>query len=187
MTFEVEPTRVGGRRQRWSALVVGAVGLTLVLAAVAGAVFATRPASVATAGLPEVSPSPASAPVDALGAPITGAPAAGRPGARARPPATIACHGLPRTACVDAVDAAVAILPAGLPPIRTAGAWSSLLCGDTLDCPLGSLSGSDPVGSVVLTFEGGGPSAMINVVRPEALPGARLPIPLQAWLARWSG
>ena len=199
MRFEVAPTPVGRHGRRWSGLIAAGAVVGLLVASFASA-FLGRPSDDSTATtVRSATPGPAvgegiarspAPPSVAPGGAATGGPAPGdagqAPSGAARVPASIACHGLTRAACLDTVDAAIAILPPGLPAIRTAAAWDSLLCGDTLDCPLGRLSRADPVGSVVVTFAGGGPSAMINVVRPEATSGMRLPVPLEAWLARWS-
>lgn len=98
-------------------------------------------------------------------------------------PDTVLCHGLDETRCTAVVRAALALLGAGVPDAVSATAWSSLLCDSTIDCPPADLATAVPLGSVVLTFADGGPSAWVNVVDHPAASGGGPST--DAWIVLW--
>jgi hypothetical protein len=82
--------------------------------------------------------------------------------------------------------AGIAVLPPEIPTIAGVEVWGSILCGDDLDCPRERLVSSSPLGSVVVSFADGGPSAWVNVVRrsPRAVDGGGPGRP-DAWIVAW--
>jgi hypothetical protein len=97
-----------------------------------------------------------------------------------------ACHEIDRNTCRLTVATALGALGAELPVVESVDVWSSLLCGDTLDCPTTRLDGrATPLGSTIVRLAGGGPAAWINVVyRSHGRPLDFDPT-LEAWIARW--
>lgn len=91
---------------------------------------------------------------------IAGPPPAPTPTPPVTPPPTAApvaaevteCQELRVRACREAVRAAQLALGSDYPPIESATAWRSLICGDNLDCPPSRLTRARPAGSVVFTF-----------------------------------
>jgi hypothetical protein len=180
VTYEVRPRRLGGARGRRPAALVA-----LALVAVAGwavlaspAVEAPNPFREGAAGLDGQPSAPrATAPAQQHGEPA-GAEAADVAG----PPRRRVCHDVAVATCHGAVNAAVGALPADLPRIASADVWTSLVCGDTLDCPPARLRDARPVASVALAFADEGPAAWVNVVaRRDGGSADRL----SAWLVRW--
>lgn len=68
-----------------------------------------------------------------------------------------------RFACRETMRVAQLALDWSHPPIASATAWRSLICGNDSDCPRGMLDGARPAGSVVFTFVDGG-VAWVNVL-----------------------
>ena len=84
------------------------------------------------------------------------------------PPRVVDCGDMPAFECPAAVLAArEAMAPADV-TIDSARAWTTLLCGDELDCPRPLLASSDPVGSVTFSLAGGRGEVWVNVVRVPA-------------------
>jgi hypothetical protein len=165
MSFEVPVERIGGNRRRWGIPAVVLGSATIVgFALVAG-------------GRPVNAPRPAEA--DA---------AAASPASVARPerraiPADLRCEDIARPTCLRLAAAAMAVLPPAAPEVRRVSVWRSLLCNDNFDCPPTYLAGSEPLGSVLVSFADGGPRAAINVVEGRSGFGIRLET--RAWVARW--
>jgi len=189
MTYEVPVVQVsrsaGGRRVL---AVVGVLAGVVLFAAIARLVGSSPPVPVAD---------PAGAAVGAAaGAERDTAPAASRAGQPAaaivprepalfplniaRPlPTAIECNDVAPADCHRIVRAALRILPDELPDVRGADVWRSLVCGDTFDCPPDFLRDSDPMGSVILAFDGG-PGVAVNVV--DWRYGTSVRLGLRAWL-----
>ena len=184
--FELEPRQVGRGRRPWPGVVAVVVaGLSIVLAAV----LAGGPSDRSTGHGPGAA-SGASPSATALGL-APDAVDGGAPGATAqtsRPmPTSITCHDIDRFACRLAVARALGTLEGGdVPAVESADVWSSLVCGDTLDCPATRLDGlATPLAGVIFRLVGGGPAAWINVVyRSPSRPLQHGPT-LDAWIARW--
>jgi hypothetical protein len=123
MSLEV-PTRPI-RRSRRPILVPPLIALAVVAAAlIAGPAPAPGPSPLA-------SPAPTEAPV-----------AAG----------LTDCRDLRAVPCRDTVRAAQLALDSGYPPITSATASRSLICGNDFDCPRGMLDRARPAGSVIFRF-----------------------------------
>jgi hypothetical protein len=183
MAFDVTPAPVRRRGPRIPVIVVLAAGIGVV----AIAVLTSSPSSG-----PIVSPDAsveAVARVEAAQTARPPSPAAVSP-ARSEPPARLprelGCHEVAPATCGVLARAGVAALPLGAPTIATVDVWASILCGDDLDCPRDRLAGSTPLGSVVVAFADGGPSAWVNVVRrsPRAVDGGGPGRP-EAWIVGW--
>jgi hypothetical protein len=123
MSYEV-PTRPI-RRSRRPILIPPFIALAVVAAAILA-----RPAS-APGPVPRDSPAPTAAPV-AVG--LTW------------------CRDLRAIPCRDTVRAAQLALDSGYPPITSATASQSLICGNDFDCPRGMLDRARPAGSVIFRF-----------------------------------
>ena len=98
-------------------------------------------------------------------------------------PASVTCHELERPSCAAIVRAALAVLPGDAPPAIAAAAWASLLCDSTIECPPNRLRLAVPLGSVVVSFEDGGPDAWLNVIQVPVAGGPT--DDTQAWIVRW--
>ena len=159
MTFEVQPTRVSGRRPVLSIVLAFAIA-----AGVVGAAVVTRPPS-AVAERPTTSTAAAFATLHL--------------------PARLACHGVARPACETATRAALGLFVPADGPVVSAGTWASLVCSNALDCPPNLLThDATPLGSVIVSFATG-PDAWVNVMsRPEPTPAGTANVPY-AWLVRW--
>ncbi len=182
MAFDVAPAPVRRRGPRIPVIVVLAAGL----AVVGFAVLTSNPDGQA----PAVSPGPSAGAVARVApttAARTGATPAPFPSTRGRRlPANLECHAVSDAICDAVATASLAILPADAPPVQGIDAWASILCGDSLDCPPQRLATSEPLGSAVVTFAGGGAQAWVNVVEPS--PGASGGGPADgptAWIVRW--
>ena len=103
-----------------------------------------------------------------------------------RLPANLECHAVSDAICDAVAIASLAILPADAPPVLAIDAWASILCGDSLDCPPQRLAASEPLGSAVVTFAGGGSQAWVNVVEPSpGTAGDGSADGPTAWIVRW--
>ena len=103
-----------------------------------------------------------------------------------RLPANLECHAVSDAICDAVATASLAILPADAPRVVAIDAWASILCGDSLDCPPQRLAMSEPLGSAVVTFAGGGLQAWVNVVEPsQGGTGDGSAAGLTAWVVRW--
>jgi hypothetical protein len=184
--FELAPRLVRRGRRPWLGVTAAlAAGLSIVLAAV----LAGGPSDRSTGQGPTAA-SVASPSALALGIATDGADGS-EPGTAAqasRPmPTSITCHAIDRFACRLAVATALGTLEGGdVPEVASADVWSSLICGDTLDCPATRLDGrATPLAGVIFRLVGGGPAAWINVVyRRPSRPLQHDPT-LDAWIARW--
>ncbi len=208
MAYSGEPTRVS-RRSKAPLLALLALAAVIVgFAALAGnppsrpdtAVLATAAATGPSAPSPQ--PARAAVPPDSVPPPASSLAAA-----RGNPPrgfpvhvpaAIVRCHRVERADCLRIADSAAgAIVDAGeqLGAIRAVDVWSSLLCNDSLVCPVPLLRRVVPLGSAVVSITGSSTDAWVNVgvvrtppFRPpaEATPpvdGAASP-PLEAWIVR---
>src|SRR4051812_15384680 len=108
MEFEVQPTQLKAGHWRLSIVLV-ALGLV----AVVGVALATR-----TLAPPQV---------HALS--VSGAALLAR-----ALPSQLDCHDLPRGDCELATQAALTLFSAADGPVRSAGAWKSLLCSNSIEC-----------------------------------------------------
>jgi hypothetical protein len=123
MSYEVQPRPL--RRSRRPILVPPLIAIVVVAAAVIAG-----PTSVP--GPPPLdSPAPTAAPVAA---------------------ALTDCRELRAIPCRDTVRAAQLALDSGYPPITSATASRSLICGNDFDCPRGMLDRARPAGSVIFRF-----------------------------------
>jgi hypothetical protein len=105
------------------------------------------------------------------------------PGAPRGVPSSVACHELDRSSCLAIVGAALAVLPEDAPVATSAAAWASLLCDSTIDCPPVRLRLATARGSVVVSFDDGGPDAWLNVIE---VPVAGVATGgTEAWIVRW--
>jgi hypothetical protein len=109
-------------------------------------------------------------------------------GAAAQPiPRTLGCVRLAVSTCRAIVRAALDILEPGA-TVASASAWPSLLCRDSVDCPPARLEAAQPMGSAVLQFADGRPTAWVNVVRVVVGPNhVSDGMPLQAWFVTHPG
>jgi hypothetical protein len=157
MAFEVPPTAVrSGHPRRWIGL-AALVGLVVVV----GAVLTRPPVPTRTSSLdPAV--------ITAL-----------------HLPAQLDCHDLDRSSCEAATRAAIGLFAPSDGAVTAAGAWKSLLCSNTLDCPPTRLTAdAEPLGSVIVTFAAG-PAAWINVMaHPASIAGGPETV-ADAWVVRW--
>jgi hypothetical protein len=180
--FEFGPRQVGRGRPPWPGVIaVLAAGLSIVLAAV----VAGDPSDRSTGQGPTVA-SRSSASAAALGS-ATDRGEPGAPAQMSRPmPTSITCHDIDRFACRLAVATALGRLEGNLPAVESTDVWSSLVCGDTLDCPATRLDGrATPLASVIVRLVGVGPAAWINVIyRSPGRPLQHTPT-VEAWIARW--
>ena len=188
MAFDVAPEPVRRRGPRIPVFVVLAAGI----AVVAFAVVTANPGGPAPAVPPRASaeaqarqaPTTIAAPTTAAGAPAAPAPFPSTRGRRL--PANLECHAVSDAICDAVATASLAILPADAPPVQGIDAWASILCGDSLDCPPQRLAMSEPLGSAVVTFAGGGAQAWVNVVEPSpGTPGSEPADGPTAWIVRW--
>ena len=177
MRYEVPIGAVGGGRGRRDvpAVLVGAC-LVVAVSALAAVAAPVAPGSES----PSRSPSMARA-APASRSPTGPSAATGPPSRPPRPlPDELECGGLAPAACRRVVAAALAALPADAPPVVAASAWDSIVCGDTFDCPTRRLDRAHPLGSVAVSFAGGSPGAVVNVV--EARFGDNIRLGTRAWL-----
>jgi hypothetical protein len=178
MGFEVTPERVARRRSVLPAVLASIAALGIVGAGLIGA-WAPSGQRVHGPGAASLSPSsqavlsePSAAASVALGVLPS--------------PGAIDCHDAGFIQCSRIVGAALQILPADLPPVESVGAWASILCRDTLDCPTGRFVGYQALGSAVVSFGPDHPEAWINVVAPVSAPGrGGVPTGLIAWVVQW--
>lgn len=180
MGFEVPRERVGRRRAVAPAIGV-IVGMVAIV--VAGLVFANGQG-----------PAPSTADAVAVQTPAGSIAVAGpsaSPGhAELRAPGTIVCNDVDTASCQRIVNATVLRLVDAPGPATEIGVWKSLMCRDTSDCPAYRLVGSRLLGSAVVTFGSGHPTAWVNVVEPGLDPtrdqtqDPPSPGPV-AWIIRW--
>jgi hypothetical protein len=95
--------------------------------------------------------------------PPPNSPAPSVPASPAPLTAATSCGDVRAFTCRATVRAAQLALETGFPPIASATAWRSLICGNDSDCPLGMLERARPAGSVVFTFIAGS-VAGVNVL-----------------------
>jgi hypothetical protein len=166
MDYELEPARISRRSNRASlaaaATIVGLLSIAVAIGMLedgGGGSARARQAAQASGG-------PASSPADA----------SLRPG-------SVRCHDLATGRCERVAAAALKAIGPVDAPVESIDVWSSLLCGDDLDCPPGRLAGLRPLGSAVLTLGGTAPAGWVNV--GERLPANRLgETDLVAWVIR---
>jgi hypothetical protein len=170
MSFEVPVERICGKRRRW-----GIPAVILGSAAIVG--FA-----LVAGGWPGNAPRPAAADAADADAPAASPASVARSQPRAIP-ADVRCEDIARPTCLRLAAAAMAVLPPSAPEVSRVSVWHSLLCNDNFDCPSTYLDGSEPLGSVLVSFADGGPRAAINVVDRRSGFGTRLET--RAWVARW--
>jgi hypothetical protein len=166
MEYELEPARISRRSSRASlaaaATIVGLLAMAVAIGMVEGGGGGTAPARQAAAP----SNGPASSPA----------------GASLRP-GSVHCHDLAVGTCQRVAAAALEAIGPVDAPVETIDVWSSLLCGDDLDCPPGRLAGLRPLGSAILTLGGTGPAGWVNV--GLRLPAGRLgQTDVVAWVIR---
>jgi hypothetical protein len=197
MAFQVAPRAIGQRTLPATLAVLGIVGVIAFAIVTAdgstGAVATGSPSPPVAALQPSARGGPAlgatRSPGEAQEPSIAVAPGASSPPLVALDPAAspaadaIDCHDLDRDACDGVVWAALHILGAQH-QLRAIGAWQSLLCDSTLDCPERLLDGRRPVGSAVASLRSGD-TVWINVMgSADARPtGDRSG--LVAWVVRW--
>lgn len=188
MAFDVAPAPVRRRGPRIPPIVVIAFGIAVVAFAVATA----NPGERSPESSPAASARAVARVAPTIGAPTatgdpTGATPAPFPSTRGRRlPANLECHAVSDAICDAVAIASLAILPADAPPVLGIDAWASILCGDSLDCPPQRLAASEPMGSAVVTFAGGGSQAWINVVEPsQGTAGDGSADGPTAWIVRW--
>lgn len=187
MRYDVEPSAVAGRDRQVGvrAVIVGA-GAVVILG-LAGALVAPRavPLPREAAAEADAARLPAGSPASSDGDATTGSgggPSRSSPG---RPlPGDVACHDLDRATCLRVARAALRALPEDAPTVASVATWSSLLCGDSSDCPPGFLDDAEPLGSAVLWFVDDSPTAAVNVVDWNYAPNIRLGP--RAWLVGWA-
>ncbi len=181
MGFEVAPERVG-RRRAIAPAICAIVGMVAIV--VAGLVLANGQ-----------TPAPSMADGPAVQTPAgsiaVAAPSASPGHAEVRAPGTIVCNDVDTASCLRIVNATVLRLVDAIPgPATEIGVWKSLMCRDTSDCPAYRLVGSRALGSAVVTFGSGHPTAWVNVVEPGPDPTRDLtldppsPGPV-AWIIHW--
>ena len=188
MDFDVAPAPVRRRGPRIPPIVVLAFGIAIV----AFAVVTANPGERSAGGLAR--------PIGRSGGPRgpddrrpgddpdpTAASPAPFPSTRGRRlPANLECHAVSDAICDAVATASLAILPADAPAVLGIDAWASILCGDSLDCPPQRLAASEPLGSAVVTFAGGGAQAWVNVVEPSpGTAGDGSADGPTAWIVRW--
>lgn len=183
MAFDVAPEPVRRSGRRLPAIVVVGLGTGLVAIAVA---TASPPAEGdGVAPTTATGPPAAIAPESPRRGSTSPGPAGTRPAAGARLPGAIECHDLEAGPCLAVARATVAVLPRD-DAVARIDAWSSILCRDTLDCPPRRLVGAEPIGSAVVAFADGGPSAWVNVVDPGQPPSGSGPtVAPVAWIVSW--
>jgi len=184
MDYEVEPTRVD-RRSKRPALGAGVAIASVVVVAIgrgdrtpsrraesAGSLAATDsdcardPSATETVRSPDITRSSLRLPLFAS--------------------QDVTCHGVGRAGCLQMARAAVAALDPPRPLIGAIEVWPSLICGDTIDCPLSVLRRIDPLGSAVLHLRGSQSEVWVNVGQDTVTgssPSAAAAI--EAWIIRW--
>ena len=184
MDYEVEPTRVD-RRSKRPALAAGVAIASVVLVAIG---LADRTPSRAA----ENAVSPAATESDVARDPsateTVRSPDITRSSLRLPLFASqdVTCHGVGRAGCLQMARAAVADLDPPRPLIGAIDVWPSLICGDTIDCPLSVLRRIDPLGSAVLHLRGSQSEVWVNVGQDTVTgssPSAAAAI--EAWIIRW--
>lgn len=206
MGFEVPPTRVS---RRSSAPVLAGLGVTVVLLLAAVVLGGQHPLArsggpagpdTTAAALPSPTGLVAQAPVatTASSGRKAGAEApAGSDGSNpvglppAVPGGTVRCHTLAPADCLRVARSAADLLAIASPGAAAPGivgveVWASLVCGDNLDCPIGTLRRLDPLGSASVSLAGNAGEVWVNVgmrtVGRGAAAARRLP---EAWIVRW--
>jgi len=163
LDYELEPARISRRSSRASlaaaATIVGLLAIAVVIGVLEGGGRGSVPAR--QAAVPSHGPASSAA-----GASI-------RPG-------SVRCHDLAVGPCQRVAAAALEAIGPVDAPVESIDVWSSLLCGDDLDCPPGRLAGMRPLGSAILTLGGTGPAGWVNV--GERLPAGR---PGQSDVVAW--
>jgi len=146
LDYELEPARISRRSSRASlaaaATIAGLLAIAVAIGVLGGGGDGSAPAG--QAAVP--SHGPASSPA----------------GAAVRP-ASVRCHDLAVGPCQRVAAAALEAIGPVNAPVESIDVWSSLLCGDDLDCPPGRLAGLRPLGSAILTLGGTGPAGWVNV------------------------
>ena len=166
MDYELEPARISRRSSRASlaaaATIVGLLSIAVAIGVLGGDGGGSAPAR--QAAVP--SHGPASSPA----------------GASLRP-GSVRCHDLATQPCQRVAAAALEAIGPVDAPVESIDVWSSLLCGDDLDCPPGRLAGLRPLGSAVVTLGDDGPTGWVNV--GERAPGVSLDgTRLVVWVVR---
>jgi hypothetical protein len=166
MDYELEPARISRQSSRASlaaaATVLGLLAIAVAMGVLEGGGGGSAPArqAVVQSHGPESSPAAASL----------------RPG-------SVRCHDLAVGPCQRVAAAALEAIGPVDAPVESIDVWSSLLCGDDLDCPPGRLAGLRPLGSAILTLGGTAPAGWVNV--GERLPAGRLgQTDVLAWVIR---
>jgi len=185
MDYEVEPTRVD-RRSKRPALAAG-VAIALVLLVAIGLADRTpsraaeNAASAATTAESEGARGPDA--TETVRSPDITRSSQRLPLFGAQ---DVTCHGVGRAGCLQMARAAVAALDPPRPLIGAIEVWPSLICGDTIDCPLSVLMRIDPLGSAVLHLRGSKSEVWVNVGQDTVTgssPSAASAI--EAWIVRW--
>jgi len=184
MDYEVEPTRVD-RRSKRPALAAGVAIASVVLVAIG---LADRTPSRAA----ENAVSPAATESDVARDPsateTVRSPDITRSSLRLPLFASqdVTCHGVGRAGCLQMARAAVAALDPPRPLIGAIEVWPSLICGDTIDCPLSVLRRIDPLGSAVLHLRGSQSEVWVNVGQDTVTgPSPSAAAAIEAWIIRW--
>jgi hypothetical protein len=180
MGFDVAPTPVRRRGSRLPAVALLAAGIALVAIAIATTGPGPAPGPTGSANPSREAEAAASTPTPVA----PSAPAATVPPRPLRLPRTVECHDLAPATCDEVALTSIAILPPDGPAVAAIDAWGSILCADDLECPRPRLAGSMPLGSAVVSFDGGGARAWVNVVVPQRVAGAAVGEP-SAWIVRW--
>jgi hypothetical protein len=166
MDYELEIARITRRSALPSLLAAAFVVGLLAIAVGVGVLERGGPASAPGRAIAETSQAPAQSPASA-----------------SLRPEIVRCHRLLAGPCRRIAAAALEAMGPVAEPVEQIDVWSSLLCGDDLDCPPGRLAGLRPLGSAVVTLGDDGPTGWVNVgERPPgvSLDGTRL----VAWVVR---
>jgi hypothetical protein len=166
MDYELEVARITRRSALPSLLAAALIVGLLAIAVAIGVLERGGPPSARGRAIVEASRAPArpSAPVELR-------------------PEIVRCHHVAAGTCRRIAAAALEAIGSVERPVEWIDVWSSLLCGDDLDCPPGRLAGLRPLGSAVVTLGGDGPTGWVNV--GERPPGVSLDeTRLVAWVIR---
>jgi hypothetical protein len=185
MDYKVEPTRVDRRSKRPAlAAGVGIAGVLVVAIGLADRIpgrAAENASSPATTAESNVSRDPNA--TETVRSPDITRSSRRLPLFAAQ---DVTCHGVGRAGCLQMARAAVAALDPPRPLIGGIEVWPSLICGDTIDCPLSVLRRIDPLGSAVLHLDGSKIEVWVNVGQ-DTVSGstASTAAAIEAWVIRW--